>query len=193
MDQFNIIFFGLYLTVFATPVFAVVKRRTIEQHGKRLFLIAFISVATVSICMWLRVSFLGVVADVVILCLIYFMVGLCVFQCVGHSNLVLKIAGILSSIPFFVIPILSIPVVIEVAFIVADLEPRYSVRNENGDLCRVTSYGNATTSNGGYNAKLYRLFGFVEYKMNVAVVDNTRKPEVTPETVCKAVLSELKS
>lgn len=193
MDQFSTIFFGLYLTLFTTPVFAVVKRRKIEQYGKRLFLITFILVATVSICMWLRVSFLGVVADVGILCLIYFMAGVCTFQCVGHRNIVLKIAGILSSIPFFVIPILSIPVVIGMAFIVADLEPRYSVRHENGDLCRVTSYGNATTSNGGYNAILYRPFGFVEYKMNVTVVDNTRKPEVTPEAVCKAVLSELKS
>ena len=80
--------------------------------------------------------------------------------------------------------------VLGVALVVGDYEPQYSV-DDGSRKCRVTSYGNATTSTDGYEATVYKSFGFIEYEIDFVTVDNTRKPEATPERVCNTALSEL--
>lgn len=56
MHTFNLIFFGLYLTLFATPIIAVVARKILAPYDSKLFLITLVSVALVFICMWFKVS-----------------------------------------------------------------------------------------------------------------------------------------
>jgi membrane-bound ClpP family serine protease len=192
MSQFNIVFFGLYITLFATPIVAFVLRKKLEPNSRLLFGIAGITLILACSAVWLELSFSGIAADAIVLYAIYLLFGLCVFQLLKLKHFALKAIGAICVVPFIIVPILSVPAVLGVALAVGDYEPLYSV-NDGSRLCRVTSYGNATTSTGGYEATIYKTFGFVEYQVDFVEVDNTRKPEITPESVCNAALSEPKS
>lgn len=192
MNQFNIVFFGLYITLFATPIVAFVLRKKMESNSRFLFGLAGITLILACFAFWLGLSFAGMALDVVVLYAVYLLLGLSVFQLFMLKHYVFKIMGALCTLPFIVIPLLSVPVVVGVALIVGDYEPRYT-ESDGSRLCRVTSYGNATTSTGGYQATIYKTFGFIEYKIDFVTVDNTRKSEITPERICNAALSELKS
>lgn len=192
MSQFNIVFFGLYITLFATPIVAFVLRKKLEPNSRFLFVLAGTTLILVCFAIWLGLSISGVSLDVLVLYGIYLLLGLCVFQLFMLKHYAFKVIGALCVVPFITFPLLSVPAVLGVLFIVGDYEPRYSV-DVGGRSCRVTSYGNATTSTGGYEATIYKTFGFIEYEVDFVTVDHTRKPEITPEKVCNAALSELKS
>lgn len=193
MSQFNIIFWGLYVTFFTTPIIAAVFRKRSDAFRVKLlgasgaiFILAYVA-------RWVGVSFSGVSVDAIAMYLIYVLLGFCALQLCRFKHGIIKLIGILSFIPFVAIPLMSVPAILGVAFIVGDFEPRYTVTNEQGYLCRVTSYGNATTSNGGYNSNIFKEFGFFEYKVASVSVDSTRKPEITPAGICNDVFSGLQS
>ncbi|WP_299494409.1 hypothetical protein [uncultured Shewanella sp.] len=192
MSQFNIVFFGLYATLFATPIVAYVLRERLEPNSRFLFAFACITLIVVCVVTWLGISFSGIASDFVVLYTVYLLLGLCVLQLFMLKNYAFKVIGALCTVPFIIFPLLSVPAVLGVALVVGDYEPRYSVA-EGSRLCRVTSYGNTTTSIGGYEATVYKLFGFIEYEIDFVTVDNTRKLEVTPERICNVALSEFKS
>jgi hypothetical protein len=192
MSQFNIIFFGLYITLFATPIVAFAFQIKLEPNSRLLFGLAGISLILACSAAWLGLSFSGTTADVVALYAIYMLLGLCAVQLLRLKHFVFKAIGTLSVVPFITVPLLSVPAVLGVAFAVGDYEPQYSFY-DGSHLCRVTSYGNATTSTGGYEATIYKKFGFVEYEVYFVAVDDTRRPEITPERVCNEALSERKS
>jgi hypothetical protein len=192
MSQFYIIFFGLYITLFATPLVAFVLRKKLEPNIRLLFGLAGITLILFCFATGFGLSLSGTEADVVVFYAIYLVLGLCVFQLVRLKHVIFKTIGSLCTVPFIIFPLLSIPAVLGVALVIGDYETKYSVY-DGSHLCRVTSYGNATTSTGGYEAIIYKRFGFVEYKVDFVAVDNTQKPEITPESVCNAALSKLKS
>ena len=192
MSQFNIVFFGLYITLFATPVVAFVLRKKLEPINRFLFGLAGVALILACSATLIGLSFSGTIADAVVLYAIYMLLGLCVFQLLRLKQFIFKAVGSLCVVPFITVPLLSVPAVLGVALAVGDYEPRYSV-HDGSHFCRVTSYGNATTSTGGYEATIFKTFSFVEYEVDFVTVDNTRKPEITPKRVCNAALSELKS
>jgi hypothetical protein len=193
MNLFNVIFLGLYITLFATPVVAFVFRKRIEKYRLKLFYISCVIVVLSVGAIRFGVSFVGVSMDVLALYLLYFMIGLCIVQLSADNNKILKILGALCLVPIILMPLLSVPAVLGIMLTVGDLEPIYSTYDEQGHLCRVTSYGNATTSTGGFEVGIYNNVGFIEYQIDFAMVDNTRMPEITPERVCNLALSELQS
>jgi hypothetical protein len=104
-----------------------------------------------------------------------------------------KFFGVILFLPFLVAPLLSIPASLVFAFIVGDMETLYETSSEDGLLCRVTSYGNATTSINGYNATLFKKSLPFEKKIMSLSMENTYKPEVTPNYVCSAAFAKAKS
>jgi hypothetical protein len=190
MNDFNIQFYGLYAALFLTPIVALIVRNRFAKSNR--YIIGFAAFALVAVYVAIKsgLSLLGISADAVLLYFIYLLVGIAVFKITTYSNLAVKILGGFGTVPFVVIPLASIVAVVGVLLAVGDFETEYEVTDSVGYSCRVTTYGNATTSTGGYKVSIYKKYGFMERVINFKTVETTRKPEITAERVCSEALSE---
>lgn len=193
MTTFNIIFFGLYGTLFSTPIVAILFRKTLLNFRTKAFQICSAMIFIITIAKIFKLTLVGVSANAILLFAIYLLFGICAVQlAITKNSKFLAIAGKVAMLPLLILPVISVPALLAVAFIAGDAEPIYEYKNTLGYLCRVTSYGNATTSKGGYLATLYSQHIFVEQKLNSASVDNTGNKDITPQHACEVAAKLLK-
>ena len=147
-----------------------------------MFLVGFLAVQ-------LGISFAGILADATFVFIMYVLVAILALKITNYKSWALKIAGISLFVPVVGIAFISIPAFLAVVFAVADFETQYEQNAENGLSCRVSSYGNATTSTGGYNVTVFKVYGPIEKETDFESVENTRNPEITPQKVCGLALS----
>jgi hypothetical protein len=190
MNEFNIQFYGLYAALFLTPIAALILQNRFVKSNRYIIGFAAFALVGVYVAIMSGLSLLGISADAVFLYFIYLLAGIAVFKITSYNNLALKILGGFGAVPFVAIPLASIVAVVGVALAVGDFQTEYEVTDSVGYSCRVTTYGNATTSTGGYKVNIYKKYGFIEREINFETVETTRNPEITAERVCSEALSE---
>ncbi|MES9957609.1 MAG: hypothetical protein ABW086_11200 [Sedimenticola sp.] len=193
METGNILFKGLYGTLFLTPIVALLFRKYWLKIRPLLMIGCCILSAALIVSYITKASFIGVTPDILFLYATYFIVGVGIVQLTTYNKLLIKIIGIISIVPLILLPIASIGAVFGIMFIGGDLIPVYQQETSNGYVCRVTSYGNATTSNGGYIATEYETYLVIEVPRKELSIDNTRKEHVTPEFTCNQLNEITKS
>ena len=193
MNDFNIIFYGLYATLFLTPMLALVLRNRFEKGNKVILGIALFGVVSAYLCIRFGVSLLGTLADVLFFYFLHFLSGVSIVKLTSFKNSVVKILGGVCVVPFIALPLLSIPAFLGIILVVGDFQTVYTNNDSSGYSCRITSYGNATTSTGGYKAKIYKKYWVIEYQVGFENFETAGIQEITPESVCNAALSKFKS
>jgi hypothetical protein len=127
---------------------------------------------------------IGVSSDILFIYVTYFVVGVCIVQLTTYNKPIIKIVGFILIIPLILLPIVGIGAIFGIMLIGGELMPIYQQATPNGNICRVASYGNATTSNGSYAATEYKTYLAIEIPKNTFSIDNTQKEHVTPEYTC---------
>ncbi|WP_461535048.1 hypothetical protein [Spongorhabdus nitratireducens] len=192
MNEFDIQFYGLYLTLLLTPSIALLIRRRFTRYDLWFGVVASV-LSAISLIFWYSdVSLRGVTTDIVGLYLSYFVTGIAVFKMTAFRNRAAKLSGCIAAFPFFVLPALAIPLFFGVLLGLGDLQTEYETDREEDYYCRVSVYGNATTSTGGYTARVYEAYAVLEYQRHAVNFENTLYPEMTPELSCKRALSAAK-
>jgi len=195
MSTFSTIFFGFYILLFLTPIVGfIVYRKIDKKYISKLFIVCAILLLVIFISRVFNLSLVGYYLDTIFLFITYLVTGVCaalVFHLKSQAGY--KLLGVFANIPFIVIPLLSIPAVLGVAFVVGDLEPVLEKKTFKSSICRVTRFGNATTKHGGYKAHIYKQIAFIELDLGEVKMISTRKPDVTPEYACKHATIKYKS
>ena len=188
------IFWGFYVFVFFTPFIAWRLKLLISPYFKITSIFTCIAILLAYFAENIGVTFLSTTVNAYFIFTFYLLAGVCAFQLYSKSqNKIIKSLTIIARIPFFVFPILSVPSTLVVVFIVCDFEIEYETTSPEGYLCSITSYGNATTSVNGYEANVYRKFFVFKHQKYNLRLENTYKPEITPEYTCRVALNKLKS
>ncbi len=189
MNQFEYLINGTYLALFLAPVIAFILRERLVRFDNHILIACALAVSFVYLSFKLGWSFHGVMADVTVIFFLYVFFTVGSVKLINNKNSLLKVVGLIFSVAIVLIAFFSVPAFLGVAIAVAEFETEYETLDEHGYVCRVSSYGNATTSTGGYNASVFRVLGPFEKKIDFESVESTRRPEITPETVCRLALS----
>ena len=190
----RMIFAGFYTFVFLTPLIAWRLKSFIKPYFKITIICTCLAMLLALLAETLGVSFLSTTVNAFFIYALYLFVGVCAFQFYSKSQKrLIKSLSVIARIPFFIIPILSVPAILAVAFIVSDFEVEYETTSPEGYLCSITSYGNATTSVNGYEANIYRKLLIFKVEKDNMRIENTYKPEITPEYTCRIALNKFKS
>lgn len=105
----------------------------------------------------------------------------------SKGSLVTRVAGVLGAAVICFGWFMGTIGALGTLFIVGDTLPLHSEKIGTNSLCEVTSYGNATTTEGGYVAILKHTYASVPIEREVirkSFSDN-RYPAITKESVCK--------
>ena len=193
MSQNEYLLIGTYLALFAGPVLSFVFWKRDRVKGK--YVIAFTALMVLIGVLAIRfgISFAGVMADATFVFITYVLVSISALKLTNYKSWLFKITGISLFVPLCGLAFISIPAFLGVVFAVADFETEYEQNADNGLSCRVSSYGNATTYNGGYNVTIFKVYGPIEKETDFESVESTRNPEITPQKVCGLALNALKS
>lgn len=73
-----------------------------------------------------------------------------------------------------------------IAFMVGDVTPIFSVRQDPDRACYVTSYGNATTRSGGFNVTITQQLAYIPFLEVVIMRRQYEWPGKKPEELCNA-------
>jgi hypothetical protein len=194
MNQFNIIFYGFYTALFFTPIFSLALKNRFRKPSKTVLLTSSVLLFFSIAFHFFGISLVGTIPNVIALYVLYLIVGFSSFHVFfSAQRKIIKVVGGIISIPFILLPAISVSLVLVVMFIAGDMEQKYEIKNENGVICRVSEYGNATTSTNGYDIKLFKSAIIFEKLLAYKQIENTYKPEITAESACKMALSEIKS
>jgi len=193
MEMSNILFKGLYGTLFLTPIVALLFRKYWLKVRSQVVISCCVLTAVLIGAYITKASLIGVIFDILFVYATYFMAGVGIVQLTTYNNQIIKIVGFIFIVPLILLPIVSIGAVFGIILIGGDLIPVYQQETPNGNVCRVTSYGNATTSNGGYIATEYETYLVIEVPKHKLSIDNTRKENLTPELTCKQLNENNKS
>lgn len=193
MDFFYIAVYGLYAALFVTPVAAALLRRPLSRYKSVFFGVVLFLLALVTTAGYFGISFSGVIADAVTYYLLYVLVGVALFQMYSFAQQksVRTVLAIMM-VPFLLLPALSALAFLAVLFVVGDYDPTYESKMMARYSCRVTSYGNATTPEGGYEVKMLSLWGIFEKEIYYQTTD-IRQNQSTPEELCSSLALKLSS
>lgn len=150
-------------------------------------------VAVGFIAIRLGFTFKGIFVDAACLFIGYVLACISALKLATYRNVILISVGVCLFLPACGIALLSIPAFVGVLFAVGEFETEYESIDAEGVGCRISSFGNATTSTGGYNASIFNVFWLFEKEINYITVDTTRQAEVTPEHLCEVELSKIKT
>lgn len=193
MNQSEYLLIGTYLALFLGPVLAFILWKRFLRFDNHTLIVCGLAIFLVCLSLKFGLSLYGVLADATVIFTVYILLTVGALKLTNKKNVVAKVVGVAVSVLICLATFISIPAFLGVVFAVADFETEYQTMNSEGYGCRVSSYGNATTSTSGYNASIFKVLGPFEKEMDFESVESTRQPEITPETVCRVALSELKS
>lgn len=191
MNEFNVLFYGLYATLFITPILAYGLRNRFSNSNQKIIVGAITLIITILVVSNLELSIKGVASDAVILYFLYLITGIVIVKLGNFKSVILKIISGIGLIPLIFLPLISIPAFLGIALGVGDFTTNYTMVDSVGNSCRAASYGNATTSTGGYNILIHRNYWIFEYEINSAKIETTGTINLTPEKLCKLSLSKV--
>lgn len=193
MNQSEYFLIGTYLALFLGPVLALIFWKRFLKLDNHILIACGLAMSMVYLSLKFGLSLSGVLADATVIFTTYILLAVGALKLTNKKNVVAKVVGVAVSVLICLVAFISIPAFLGVVFAVADFEMEYQTMDREGYGCRVSSYGNATTSTGGYNASIFKVLGPFEKEIDFESVESTRQPDITPETVCRVALSELKS
>lgn len=192
MDLNGFVFYGALVALVGTPIAAPFLVRVMsrqELQFRRLFYSGVaVFVALIIAARVLSLSFSLFEANIVAVYTAYFCFGLLALAAFHIKPKLLGIiVGTVCSLPLFGGALLGTIGFLVLLFIIGDAAPVYKTELENGATCRVTTFGNATTSVGGRDVYISRplLPGIEKDIIHKRVIDGDSY--LSHETVCKNV------
>ena len=186
------------------PIIGLISFRIFKflNTNTKHYLITFLTVIVILgvVALFFKVSFINLKFDFV-----YFFVGYvsyCILVFLLFRNPFTIILGIIGLIPIGIGVFSSTIGILGLGFVLSDFVPEYECNITSNTLCRVTVFGNATTSSGGYYGSMLLQFPqtkpFLERKVVTERFETSNNIRLTPEQVCgklkeKFILSESKN
>jgi len=189
-DSFNFVFYTLWGSLLLSPPAAFFSARYAHQHRYMPHSLnsfgAFFLIGLA--CLFVGIQFSSTQANSVVLAVIYFSFFFIVGYASKSGALYLKIPALLSGACVASIGyLLGTGGVLALAFIVGDAIPVHSAVASPNVRCSVTTYGNATTSTGGYVVQLQRplLSSFVLITLDEQRFEQSQSQvSVSPQEAC---------
>ena len=189
MSSTTVAFFVSFTALLGTPVLAPVsawllaRQRSVVQ--RRSFELLLAGLGCVATALWLGVATSLYEANAILLGLAYLafsVVAISAFRLrprlLGYSLGTVASLLLLVSLPIGTFGALG------VTFVVGDTVPIYSELTEPDLKCYVTSFGNATTSTGGYNVVLKRQLPVTSVLEYAASRQQFDSPSFEPREAC---------
>ena len=161
--MFEVLFYGTLAVLLGAPPIAYLLLRVCPKSwASRIAISAGSFLVAVILLAVAKVSFRGQAADAAALALAYF--GLCFLFVLSFrvkTALARLAAVVILGSPIALGYLMATGGFLALIFVIGDLQPVHT-EDAGGLSCRVTLYGNATTSEGGYVASLYERMFFLE-------------------------------
>ncbi|MBI3345837.1 MAG: hypothetical protein HY020_01340 [Burkholderiales bacterium] len=187
------VLFATLVALLGTPVLAGVAARVMVAWQpiiqRRVFGWLVCIVVGVVAASALDISTSLFEANVFIACVAYAAFGILAFSLFRVRPKFIGVpAGLVASVPLLFGLVVGTVGFVGLALVVGDLPPIHSERSTDRFGCYVYSFGNATTSEGGYDVTLVRhlpMLGFVEYSVHR---ERFTEPAFQPSEACKRAL-----
>ncbi len=188
MIQDYVEFFGLPAAIISAPFLSVLFWLMLRRFTNTLY--KFVAVLSMAILLAFiaGISFSGSIADELLKCTMYVLLGICAFQICWHRHWVVKTIGVLSCIPLFILPLL-VPMYIAAISQSPSSEDEYTTELKDGYQCRVSNYRDRDTSDRGYTTAIYKKLFVFEYK-SISSVRIGRNPFLSRLDLCNELFSE---
>jgi hypothetical protein len=183
------------LTLLGTPILSLLAARRLSQvrpRNQRLsfwLLLGCMAFVALSCVFGIATSLYEV--NALVLAVAYLAFGILAFSAFRIRPKILGVvAGLISVLPMVLGVLFATIGILGLAFIVGDTVPIYQEFTDSNHNCYVTSFGNATTSDGGYDVMLKRqvpVLSFIEYTVRQR---HFTDPNFQPNEACQRVRSE---
>jgi hypothetical protein len=183
------------LTLLGTPILSLLAARRLSQGRPRnqrlVFWLLLGGIALVSLSCYFGTATSVYEVNAIVLAVAYLALGILAFSAFRIRPKILGVlAGLISLLPMVMGVLLATIGILALAFIIGDTVPIHQDFTDRNLKCYVTSFGNATTSYGGYDVTLKRqvpVLSFVEYTVGQ---HRFTDPEFQPVEACQRARSE---
>jgi hypothetical protein len=185
---FTVALIALIGTPLSSPIGAWVLRRSSPSIQRRIFGSMAVFLACLAVALMAGISTTKYEANVLLLGLGLIcvgMLGVSAFRIKRPWNFVL---GSLATLLLCASLLIGTFGVIAVMFIVGDSVPIYELRTNDHRGCYVTSFGNALTSDAGYDVATTRQWTFAPFLEHRTAYRRFDNPPLTPAEACTAAL-----
>jgi len=183
------------LTLLVTPILSLLAARRLSrcrpQNQRLSFVVLLASMTVIALSCFFGIATSVYEVNALALAAAYLAFGILAFSaCRIRPKILGVLVGMITVLPMLLGVLLATIGMLVLALIVGDSLPIYHGFTDSNHKCYVTSFGNATTSHGGYDVTLKRqvpVLSFIEYTVRRRrFID----PDFQPVEACQRVSSE---